>query len=104
MPTALAKKVSKHRTKGSGTGAIARARHSERGQQTLPPRVMDLMGVTTTAVPQAATSVKVWTSSQGTGRCSTVMPMSFACCSNTAFVHDGKIESAVVRSRKGRRR
>ena len=56
------------------------------------PRVMLWMGVSTTAVPHAATSSNDPTSSHGTGRSTTSRPMSAAACMTTLFVHDGRIE------------
>ena len=44
----------------------------------VPPRVMLLIGVRTTAVPQVATSLSEPTSSNGSGRSSTVKPRSRA--------------------------
>ena len=47
------------------------------------------MGVMTTAVPQPAASSNVESSSMGTGRCSTFMPMSAATSRSVLLVMEG---------------
>jgi len=59
---------------------------------TVSPRVISHTGVTTTAVPHAATSANSFTSSNGTGRTSTFMPRSAAICLSVLLVTLGSTE------------